>query len=80
MKRVESVREVRRELGEKYPRGKPEGVFPQQRHVTTHEGKKMKGLILGSGLTTQQIFDEKARGKEYEGDVNSNPDYYQHQP
>ncbi len=80
MKEIKTGQEVRSLLGEEYPKGKAKGKFPIQRHVVTYEDKKMEGLKLGSGLTKEQIFDEKARGEEYKGDVQSNPDYYKNEP
>ena len=51
MKSVESPRQVKDLLGEKIPRGKARGVYPDQREVVTNAGEEDSVLcILNSDL------------------------------
>lgn len=81
MTRVESPIEVRRLLGVKLLKGKRVGVFPEQRHLSTNDKNgKMTGMVLGSGLNTDQKYDEVARGKEYNQEMQDNPEFNKHEP
>lgn len=77
MPKVESVSDVQKMLGIKIKKGKPVGVFPEQRHLSTNDKNgKMEGMVLGSALNKQQKVDEISRGKEYNQEVSENPEYY----
>lgn len=77
MIRIESPLEVRRLLGVKLPKEKRIGVFPEQRHLSTNDkDEKMAGMVLGSALNTDQKYDEIARGKEHNQEINDYPEFY----
>ena len=77
MKEVKSAQQVKEELGQMFPKGRAQGVFPAERHVVTgNESKGMTGLVLGSRQTSQQEYESRAEGVGRTSDLLENPKFY----
>ncbi len=63
MKIVESARQVKSLLGEKYSKSKARGVYPDQREVVTMEKGKTCLFVKDDSLAVEEMVVRQVNGK-----------------